>query len=166
MGQLPKSFIRLQANTLLGVWSSTSTDRSLFDGVSPQRFMKLPGWFSEGQWPRATDSCLGAILERISTAGGSARRSAKPLLAEQLSSLRPPRQGCSAALRIPAGRHSQRTAAPPLTGPRPTGRRSAYEAVLPKGVCLDRLALVLGGQRSSETTRTRPSSEFFCVLRP
>jgi hypothetical protein len=53
MGQLPKSFIRLQANTSLGVWSHTGTDRSLFEGIPPQRFMKLPGLFSEGQWPKS-----------------------------------------------------------------------------------------------------------------
>jgi len=42
MGPLLNSFFRQQANTLLGVWSPTSTDRSLFEVPFPQRFMKLP----------------------------------------------------------------------------------------------------------------------------
>jgi hypothetical protein len=49
-------------------------------------------------------------------------------------SLRPPCQGCFAPLRIPSGRRSQRTAAPPLTGARPSGRAPAYEAVRPNNV--------------------------------
>jgi hypothetical protein len=57
MGQLPKSFIRPQANTPSGVWSWTSTDRSLFEGIPPQRFMKLPGLFSEEHVPGASDGC-------------------------------------------------------------------------------------------------------------
>ena len=47
---------------------------------------------------------------------------AEPLHAGRGCSLRPPRQGCCAALRIPARR--RQNTAPPLTGPRPSGRRS------------------------------------------
>jgi hypothetical protein len=42
MGLLHNRFFRSLANTLLGAWFSTSTDRSLFEDSFPQRFLKRP----------------------------------------------------------------------------------------------------------------------------